>query len=78
MPAYFEVAPGGRVMQTLDLNDGKWQGEGNETTTVMRGDTVIVLYDVPKQQIYREALNSVAAANAGVWYGVCAGTTEVR
>jgi hypothetical protein len=77
-PAYIEVAAGGHVTQTLDINDGKWQGKGNEMTTVMRGDTVIVLYDVPKQQIYREAPNSVTAANAGVWYGVCVDTTEVK
>ncbi len=77
-PAYLEVAAGGRVMQMLELNDGKWLGDGDQATTITRGDTVIVLYDVPKQQIYREAPNSVAAVNAGVWYGVCAGTTEVR
>jgi hypothetical protein len=77
-PAYIEVAAGGRVMQILDLNDDKWLGGTGEATTIKRGDTVIVLYDVPKQQIYREAPNSVAAVNAGVWYGVCADATEVR
>lgn len=75
-----EIAPGGRLGQRLELNDGNWCGKehcaphsergfGGEKISFESNDMLIVIYDVPATQ---------EARDLGVWYGVVAASTTVQ
>ena len=80
MPTSEEIAPGALVEHKLDLNGGNWcglghcggyneHGFGGEKADFQRGDTLIVLYDVPSTN---------EAGKMGVWYGVTAASATFK
>jgi len=52
------------------VNDGNWIGSGAARASFKQGDTIIVVYDVPKQDPWVGAQVTVDASKMGVWYGV--------
>ena len=71
LPAFVEIAAGSHLEQNLDLNDGSWRSSKGEKeqVTLVPGDTLVLIYDVPFTQ---ECLK------LGVWYGVVAGSIVVK
>jgi hypothetical protein len=79
-PQYREVAAGESLEQTLNLNGGNWcglgycggyndRGFGNKKANFQAGDTLVVVYDVPR---------SAESGKLGVWHGVVAGFIKVQ
>jgi len=78
-PAYDEVVARGQVEKKLDLNGGHWRGDANHGKVEFEsGDTVIVIYDVPKVFPWQGARVTVEASNMGVWYGVVSASTAIQ
>ena len=78
-PAYDEIPVGGHLEKTLDLNGINWRGgSGPGKVEFSPGDTVIVVYDVPKIFPFPEAHETVEASTMGVWYGVAATSVTVQ
>jgi hypothetical protein len=77
-PAFDEIAPGGTIEKTLSLNDGNWRGLGKQKVGFESGQTIIVIYDVPKTFAWPPAQVTVEARNMAVWYGVAATSTTIR
>ncbi len=78
IPTFNEVAAGGHFERTLDIAGEGWRGPDVQTTEFVRGDVLIVIYDVPRPDVYPEDPVSVEAAKMGVWYGVAASMTVVQ
>lgn len=79
-PASIEIPPKGHLTDKLNLNGGNWcskeqcanyddSGIGGRQIRFEPGDTIIVIYDVPR---------SDESTRFGVWYGVAAASTTVR
>jgi len=79
-PTFKTIAAGASLEQKLDLNGGNWcglahcspyseRGFGGRNASFERGDTLIVIYDVP---------GTNEAGHMGVWYGVTAASTIVQ
>lgn len=79
-PSFTEIAAGGHLEKSLDLNGGNWCGLGycsrfdqrgfdGKTATFDSNDTIVVIYDVPVTQ---------EARDNRVWYGVIAATGNVQ
>ena len=79
-PTFKTIVAGASLEQKLDLNGGNWCGLGHcspysqggfggKNASFERGDTLIVIYDVP---------GTNEAGNMGVWYGVTAASTTVQ
>jgi hypothetical protein len=78
-PAYDELSAGGKVDRKLDLNEGNWRADASEgKAEFASGDTVIVIYDVPKVFPWQGAKVTVEASNMGVWYGFVSASTTVQ
>ena len=68
LPTFVEIAGGSHLEQSLDLNDGNWRGSEREPVTLVPGDTVVVIYDVPF---------TAECLKLDVWYGVATTSTGV-
>jgi hypothetical protein len=79
-PSFETIAAGASLERKLDLNGGNWcglghcssysqRGFGDKNASFERGDTLIVIYDVP---------GTHEAGNMGVWFGVTAASTTVQ
>jgi hypothetical protein len=77
-PGFNEIAVGGHFERKLDIVGEGWRGPDVQKIRFVRGDVLIVIYDVPNQFVYSEAPISVAASKMGVWYGVATATTVVK
>jgi hypothetical protein len=80
VPAFIEIPPKGHLGDKLNLNGGNWcskeqcanyddSGIGGQQIRFEPGDTIIVIYDVPR---------SNESTRFGVWYGVAAASTTVQ
>jgi hypothetical protein len=78
VPGFEEIAVGGHVDRKLDLKGGNWRGMDGANISFEPGDTVIAIYDVPKQFGWSEASVVDATRKMGVWYGVAAAFTTVQ
>jgi len=88
-PGFKEIAGGAKIERQLSLNNGDWcgfghcssysdHGFGGREVNFKRGDILIVIYDVPKQDVFPEAPITVEASKMGVWYGVATAMTVVQ
>jgi len=88
-PRFDRVAAGAKIDRELSLNAGDWcgfghcsqyyeHGFGGREVSFERGDVLIVIYDVPRLDVYPESHMSAMAAKAGVWYGVATAMTVVQ
>jgi hypothetical protein len=77
-PGFKEIAEGGHLERRLDIVGEGWRGPDVQETRFVHGDILIVIYDVPKQEVFLEAPDSVAASKMGVWYGVATAMTVVQ
>jgi hypothetical protein len=77
-PAFDEIAAGTRIERKLNLNGENWRGLDGRKIDFASGDTVIVVYDVPKEFGWPDAPVTVEARNMGVWYGVTAAFTKIQ
>jgi hypothetical protein len=77
VPAFIEIPPKAHLENKLNLNGGNWcskdqcanyddSGIGGQQITFESGDTIIVIYDVPR---------SNKSTRFGVWDGVAAAST---
>lgn len=77
IPTFRGIAPGAHIEQDLDLSRENWRGPQGKLN-FETGDTVIVIYDVPKQFGWAGATVTVEASKMGVWYGVATALTTVK
>jgi hypothetical protein len=77
-PAFDEIAAGSHIERKLNLNGENWRGVDSRRIDFESGDTVIVVYDVPKVFGWPDAPATVEAHNMGVWYGVTAAFIKVK
>jgi hypothetical protein len=77
-PGFNEIAVGGHFERKLDIVGEGWRGPDVQKISFVRGDILIVIYDVPNQFAFSEAPISVAASKMGVWYGVATAMTVVQ
>ena len=68
VPAYFEIVGEGSAEKAIDLNDSDWRWRGGEEASLIGGDLIIVLYDVPA---------TGEASRMGVWYGIAATSVTI-
>jgi hypothetical protein len=89
VPRFDKVAAGAKIDRELSLNNGNWcgfghcsqyneHGFGGREVSFERGDILIVIYDVPRLDVYPESHMSAMAAKAGVWYGVATAMTVIQ
>ena len=78
VPGFDEIAAGGHIDKKLDLNGGNWRGLDHAKIGFEPGDTVIVIYDVPKQFGWSETSVAVETSKMGVWCGVAAASTTAQ
>jgi hypothetical protein len=78
VPGFDEIASGGHIEKSLDLNGGNWRGSGGRRVRFEKGDLVIVIYDVPKQFGWSEAKIAAETQKMGVWYGVASAILTVQ
>jgi len=77
-PGFKEIAAGEHFDRKLDIVGEGWRGPDVQNIRLKRGDIIIVIYDVAKQEAFLEAPDSVAASKMGVWYGVATAMTVVQ
>ena len=77
-PGFNEIAVGGHFGRKLDIVGEGWRGPDVQKIRFVRGDVLIVIYDVPNQFAFSEAPISVAASKMGVWYGVATAMIVVQ
>jgi hypothetical protein len=77
IPTYSEIAPRASIEHALDLNDSNWLGHGPEPIRFAAGDTLIIIYDVPNQDLCLSE-PFARARDAGVWHGVASVITTVK
>ena len=77
-PAFYEIAAGRHIERTLDIAGEGWRGLDAQKIRFERGDVLIVIYDVPRPEVFPEFSVSVEADKMGVWYGVATAMTTVR
>jgi hypothetical protein len=78
IPAYTEVAAGAALRRVLDVNDGHWVRSTQQAIAFERGDTIIVIYDVPRSYGWAGAPLSVEASRMEVWYGVATAVKTIE
>jgi hypothetical protein len=65
VPGFEEIAGGAKIEQELSLNNGNWcgfghcspyyeHGFGGRKASFKRGDILIVIYDVPRKEVFGE------------------------
>ena len=57
-------------MRKLNPNETDWRGSEGQKISFKSGDTIIVIYDVPKTYGWTGAPETVVASKMNVWYGV--------
>jgi hypothetical protein len=77
-PAFNEIPARGFIDRKLDIAGEGWRRSDVGKIEVEHGDTLIVIYDVPKHLVFPEAPDSVEADKMGVWYGVVTTMTVVQ
>lgn len=75
VPGFDEIAAGGHVDKKLDLNGGNWLGSDGAKISFEAGDTVIVVYDVPKEFGWSDSSIGDEIRKMDVWYGVTSAST---
>ncbi len=78
VPGFDEIATGGHIEKKLDLNGGNWQGLDGTRISFEPGDTIIVVYDVPKEFGWSDSSIAEKVRGMKVWYGVIAASTVFR
>jgi len=77
-PAFDEIAAGAHIEKKLNPNGENWRGLDGRKIDFESGDTVIVVYDVPKEFGWPDAPVTVEARNMCVWYGVTAAFIKIQ
>jgi hypothetical protein len=77
IPAFSEIASGAHFEYKLDVNDGNWLGANGEQVDFDPGDTIVAIYDVPKQDGWAGAPVTIEASRMNVWYGIATVLTVV-
>jgi len=78
IPAFKEIAAGGHIDRELNIAGEGWRRADAQKVSFERGDVLIVIYDVPKPEIWPEAPITVEVSKMGVWYGVATVLTTVK
>lgn len=78
IPAFKEIATGGHIYRELDVSGQGWRRPDAQKVSFERGDILVVIYDVPKADIWPEAPITVEASKIGVWYGVATALTTMK
>ena len=78
IPTFNEISPGAHIERNLDLARENWRGTEGQKVRFEHGDTVIVVYDVPKSFGWAGAAVTVEASKMGVWYGVATALITVQ
>jgi hypothetical protein len=78
IPVYKEIPVGGGIERRLDLSEEKWRGPDAARIRFVRGDIVIVIYDVSKQFGMATTPSIVESRKMNVWCGVAAAMTVVQ
>ncbi len=75
-PTFIEIKPKTHIKHILDLGDGDWRGPDPKAARFRPGDTIIVIYDVPKSYEIGDEMSRYAS-KAGVWFGVATASTMI-
>ena len=78
IPAFNEITPGSHIEHKLDLSAESWRGTEGQKVRFEHGDTVVVVYDVPRPYRWAGAAVTVEASKMGVWYGVATALITVQ
>lgn len=78
VPGFEEIATGGHIEKKLDLNGGNWQGLDGTKISFEAGETIIVVYDVPKEFGWPDSSIAEKVRGMKVWYGVVAASTKFQ
>jgi len=78
IPVYKEIPARGSIEQKLDLSEEKWLGPDKGRIVFVRGDIVIVIYDVPKQFGMAYTPSIVESRKMDVWCGFATAMTVVQ
>ena len=78
IPTFNEITPGSDVELKLDLSAETWRGTEGRTVRFEHGDTVVVVYDVPKSYGWAGAAVTLEASKMGIWYGVATALITVQ
>lgn len=70
IPTFDEITPGSHIERKLDLSAETWRGTEGQKVRFEHGDTVVVVYDVPKSYGWAGAAVTLEASKMGIWYGV--------
>jgi hypothetical protein len=78
VPGFDEIGAGGHIEKKLDLNGGNWEGFDGMQISFEPGDTIIVVYDVPKEFGWSDSSIAEKVRKMEVWYGVIAASIVFR
>lgn len=78
IPSFDELGVGAQIEKRMDLNAQNWRGSEGRKADLKSGDTIIVIYDVPKEFGWVGAPVTIQARDMDVWYGVAAGLATVK
>lgn len=78
IPTFSEITGGTHIEHKLDITGIDWRGSEGKKISFGRGDTIIVIYDVPKAYGWVGAPETVEASKMNVWYGVTTTFTTVQ
>ncbi len=78
IPTFREIAAGGHIDRELDISGQGWRRSDAQKVGFERGDVLIVIYDVPKPDIWPETPITVEVGKMDVWYGVATAMIVVQ
>jgi len=82
IPTFSEIAGGAHIEHKLNLNETEWHGSEGKKISFKSGDTIIVIYDVPRAYGgdfgWAGTHGTVDPSKMDVWYGVTSALMTIQ